>query len=61
MSYKGERGYMPMLAFWNELSMVVHDDFRNGNASPGSDALAFLEATVAQLPAAVNTINVRSD
>lgn len=45
MSYKGEKGYMPMLAFWSELGMVVHDDFRNGNASPGGDALAFLKET----------------
>jgi hypothetical protein len=61
MSYKGERGYMPMLAFWDELGLVVHDDFRNGNAAPGSDALEFFKATVAQLPAHVKTIKVRSD
>lgn len=61
MSYKGERGYMPMLAFWDELGMVVHDDFRNGNASPGSDALAFLRQTLAQLPREVGEVNVRSD
>jgi len=61
MSYKGERGYMPMLAFWEELGMVVHDDFRNGNASPGSDALAFLQETLAQLPKEVTEVNVRSD
>jgi hypothetical protein len=61
MSYKGERGYMPMLAFWEELGMVVHDDFRNGNASPGGEALAFLKETLAQLPPEVTAINVRSD
>jgi hypothetical protein len=61
MSYKGERGYMPMLAFWDELGVVVHDDFRNGNAAPGSDALEFLTATVAQLPGHVKAIKVRSD
>lgn len=61
MSYKGERGYMPMLAFWEELGVVVHDDFRNGNASPGSDALAFLQETLAQLPPQVTQIKVRSD
>jgi hypothetical protein len=61
MSYKGDRGYMPMLAFWEELGVVVHDDFRNGNASPGSDALAFLKDTLAQLPASVSEVNVRSD
>jgi len=61
MSYKGERGYMPMLAFWEELGVVVHDDFRNGNASPGSDALSFLEETLAQLPPEVTAVQVRSD
>lgn len=61
MSYKGQRGYMPMLAFWEELGMVVHDDFRNGNASPGSEALPFLQETIAQLPPEVTQVNVRSD
>jgi hypothetical protein len=61
MSYTGARGYMPMLAFWSELGLVVHDDFRNGNASPGGDALAFLKATLAQLPREVGPINIRSD
>ena len=61
MSYKGERGYMPMLAFWKELEVVVHDDFRNGNASPGSDALAFLKDTLAQLPPEIVHVKVRSD
>jgi hypothetical protein len=61
MSYKGERGYMPMLAFWEELGTVLHDDFRKGNASPGSDALAFLKESLAQLPDAVTQVNVRSD
>jgi len=61
MSYKGERGYMPMLAFWEELGLVVHDDFRNGNASPGGDALAFLRETLEQLPEEVSEVNVRSD
>lgn len=61
MSYKGERGYMPMLAFWEELGTVVHDDFRNGNASPSSDALSFLKETLAQLPEEVATVNIRSD
>lgn len=61
MSYKGERGYMPMLAFWDELGVVVHDDFRNGNASPGGDALGFLQETLAQLPQEVTEVKVRSD
>lgn len=61
MSYKGERGWMPMLAFWSELDLVVHDDFRQGSMAPQSDALNFLKETVAQLPKTVKQIYVRSD
>jgi hypothetical protein len=61
MSYKGERGWMPMLAFWSELDVVVHDDFRQGNMAPQSDALNFLKESVAQLPKTVSQISVRSD
>jgi len=61
MSYAGERGYMPMLAFWSEVGMVINDDFRNGNTSPGGDALQFLKETVAQLPAGLKQVKVRSD
>lgn len=61
MSYKGERGWMPMLAFWAELDLVVHDDFRQGAVSPHSDALNFLMDTVEQLPEKVTQVYVRSD
>jgi len=61
MSYKGERGWMPMLAFWSELDVVVHEDFRQGSMAPQSDALNFLKETVAQLPKTVTEIYVRSD
>ena len=50
-----------MLAFWEELGMIAHEDFRNGNASPGSDALAFLKETLAQLPPEVEEVSLRSD
>jgi hypothetical protein len=61
MSYKGERGWMPMLAFWAELDLVVNDDFRQGAVSPQGDALNFLKDTVAQLPKTVEQVYVRSD
>jgi len=41
--------------------LVVHEEFRTGNASPGGNALAFLKKAVAQLPKGVKTIRVRSD
>ena len=50
MSYKRERGWMPVLAFWSELDLVVHEEFRQGAVAPQSDALIFLREAVAQLP-----------
>lgn len=61
MSYKGERGWMPMLAFWAELDLVVHEEFRQGSMAPQGDALNFLKDTVAQLPKTVTQVYVRSD
>jgi hypothetical protein len=61
MSYKGERGWMPMLAFWAELNLVVHEDFRHGSMAPQSEALTFLKDTLVQLPKSVTRIDVRSD
>jgi len=61
MSYLGERGWMPMMAYWAELGAVVHDEFRHGNESPGSGALRFLKEAVWQLPDCVEQVRVRSD
>jgi len=60
-SYIGERGWMPMMAFWGELGVVVHEEFRHGNESPGGGALPFLKETLSQLPERVNRVYVRSD
>ena len=61
ISYTGERGWMPMLGFWAELDLVVHDEFRHGNVSPGANALNFLKQSLSQLPDDVEEIRVRSD
>lgn len=61
MSYKGEPGYMPMLAFWAELGVALYDDFRNGNVAPGAEALHFLKQALAQLPPEVSQVFVRAD
>jgi hypothetical protein len=60
-SYTGERGWFPMLAFWAEAGMVVHEEFRQGNASPQADAVEFLKEAVAQLPRGIERVYVRSD
>ena len=53
-SYTGERGWMPMPAFWAELDLAVHEEFRQGSMAPQSDALNFLKDTVTE-------VYVRSD
>ena len=41
-SYKGEKGYMPLVGHVKELSgMVVHEEFRDGNPSPGAGHVPF--------------------
>jgi len=60
-SYTGERGWMPILAFWSELDLVVHEEFRQGAVPPQSDALNFLKDTIRQLPSTVTRLYVRSD
>lgn len=60
-SYTGERGWMPMLAFWAELDMVVHEEFRQGSVAPQSDAVNFLKEAISQLPPSIPKVYVRSD
>ena len=60
MSYLGERGWMPMLAFIAELGVVLYDELRPGNTSPGADALGVLRRAVEQLPAGTE-VAVRAD
>src|SRR5579862_1937405 len=55
---KGTRGYHPMLAYVNEV--CVHQEFREGNESPGSGAMEFLKASESKLPRG-KKIYLRSD
>ncbi|WP_163053931.1 transposase [Acidithiobacillus ferrooxidans] len=49
-TYKGERGYMPMVGHLAEAEVVIHDDFRAGNVAPASANLDFVKACEARLP-----------
>ena len=35
-TYKGEQGYMPMVGHLAEAEVVLHEEFRDGNAAPAS-------------------------
>ena len=50
MTYKGYKGYMPMVGHLAENGLVVGDEFREGNDSPGSRNLEFLKYCRRQMP-----------
>ena len=50
MTYKGFRGYMPMVGHLAQNGLVVGDEFRQGNESPGARNLEFIEYCERQLP-----------
>lgn len=60
-TYKGELGYMPMVGHLAETGIVLHDAFREGNVSPGTGNLEFIEACEAQLPKGHRITAVRAD
>ena len=49
-TYKGYKGTMPIVGHLAENGLVIGNDFREGNASPGSKNLEFLKACENQLP-----------
>jgi len=60
-TYKGERGYLPIVGHLAENGLVVGDEFRAGNDSPGARNLEFIQYCAAQLPAGKRVAHVRSD
>jgi len=50
MTYKGFKGYMPMVGHLAENGLVVADEFREGNESPGARNLEFLKYCKDQMP-----------
>lgn len=60
-TYKGERGYMPMVGHLAESGLVVADEFRAGNVAPATDNLGFIKACEAALPRGHRIGAVRAD
>jgi hypothetical protein len=44
MTYKEYTGYMPMVGHLAEDGLIVGDEFRQGNQSPGARNLKFITA-----------------
>ncbi len=61
-TYKGEKGYMPLVGHVKELSgMVVHEEFREGNASPGAGHVPFIEDCLRRLLKGIRLARFRAD
>lgn len=60
-TYKGERGYMPMVGHLAENGLVIGEEFREGNQSPGERNLPFIQHCVQQLPKGKRIARVRAD
>jgi hypothetical protein len=61
MTYKGYTGYMPMVGHLAENGLIVGDEFREGNDSPGSRNLEFLKYCERQMPKGRKINGFRSD
>ena len=61
MTYKGYSGYMPMVGHLAENGLIVGEEFREGNESPGSKNLEFIKYCVRQLPKGKRMKALRAD
>jgi Transposase DDE domain group 1 len=61
-TYKGEKGYMPMVGHIAELGVVIGHEFREGNAAPAAARnLEFLQACERNMPKGKRIVAVRAD
>ncbi len=60
-TYKGVRGYMPMVGHIAQSGQVLASDFRQGNASPAKENLAFIRQCENSLPTGCYVNNLRID
>jgi Transposase DDE domain group 1 len=60
-TYQGKKGYMPMLGYLFEPGICLHDEFREGNESPGAGHAAFYLDCVQRLPKGKRIARFRAD
>jgi hypothetical protein len=60
-TYKGGKGYQPVLALWAEMDLVVADEFRDGNVPAHSALLPITQRAFQALPATVTEYFFRGD
>ncbi len=60
-TYKGERGYMPIVGHLAETGLVVGEEFREGNDAPQARNLEFIRHCARQMPPGTRIAFLRSD
>ncbi len=60
-TYKGEKGYMPMIGHLAENGLIIHEEFREGNAAPASRNREFIQECKACMPKGKRIARVRAD
>ena len=61
LTYKGERGYMPIVGHLAENGLAIADEFRAGNESPGSGNIEFIMHCTSRMPRGKRVAHLRSD
>ena len=61
MTYKGFRGYMPIVGHLAENGLVVYDEFRQGNTTPSARNLEFIKNCERQMPRGKRIGYLRAD
>lgn len=61
MTYKGFKGYMPIVGHIAENGLVLGDEFREGNEPPAARNLAFIKYCISQMPKGKKIAFLRSD
>jgi hypothetical protein len=60
-TYKGEKGYMPLVGTLAENGLIVGEEFREGNAAPAAGNLEFIRHCEQQMPQGKRIVAVRAD
>ncbi len=60
-TYKKFKGYQPLNVFWYEQGLMLHSEFRPGNAPAAWRNLDVLRDALDKLPHGVNAVRVRTD
>jgi len=61
MTYKGRFGYMPIVGHLAENGLIIGEEFREGNESPGARNLEFIRYCASEMPAGKRIANLRAD